>query len=107
MLHLFLVDRIILPDERNMMFGRGKNTDKQGEQMRCCSLNCAFQFLCIITVCKDALELRYEKSTLRGTNIKKQIAINDISVAPTYLAEMEEIGNSTNTTGLYKEDFRT
>lgn len=90
-----------------MMFGRGKNTDKQGEQMRCCSLNCAFQFLCIITVCKDALELRYEKSTLRGTNIKKQIAINDISVAPTYLAEMEEIGNSTNTTGLYKEDFQT
>lgn len=89
-----------------MMFGRGKNTDKQGEQMRCCSLNCAFQFLCIITVCKDALELRYEKSTLRGTNIKKQIAINDISVAPTYLAEIEEIGNSTNTTGLYKEYFQ-
>lgn len=96
-----------MSDERNMMFGRGKNTDKQGEQMRCCSLNCAFQFLCIITVCKDALELQYKKSTLRGTNIKKQIAINDISVAPTYLAEMEETGNSTNTTGLYKVDFET
>lgn len=103
-----MVDHIILPNERNMMFSRGKNTDKQGEQMRCCSLNCAFQFfLCIITVCKDALELCYEKSTLRGTNIKKQIAINDISIAPTYFSEIQKIGNSTNIIALYKVYFHT
>lgn len=63
--------------------------------------------LCIITVCKDALELCYEKKTLRGTNIKKQIAINDISIAPTYLSEIQKTANSTNITTLYKVYLHT
>jgi len=67
---------------------------------------CFSVFLCIITVCKDALELCY-KSTLKGTNIKKQIAINDISIAPTYFSEIQKIGNSTNITALYKVYFHT